>query len=58
MTHHTPAPARPPPPDFFTTAIHARFEALIAVMAAVYASAFLGWAVVYYITFLWAGVGL
>lgn len=35
-------------PDFFTTAVHARFQYIVATMVAVFVSSFLFWGCIYY----------
>eukprot|EP00882_Tetradesmus_deserticola_P020660 GHRQ01022322.1.p2 GENE.GHRQ01022322.1~~GHRQ01022322.1.p2 ORF type:complete len:161 (+),score=68.69 GHRQ01022322.1:755-1237(+) len=35
--------------DFFTTAVHARFQYIVATMVAVFVSSFLFWACIYYV---------
>jgi hypothetical protein len=42
-----------PPPDFFTTIIHARFAAIIIAMVSIYAATFLLWALLYWATWRW-----
>jgi hypothetical protein len=34
--------------DFFTTAVHARFQYIVAAMVTVFISSFLFWACIYY----------
>lgn len=50
------APASLPPnapPDFFTTAVHARFQYIVLTMIGVFISSFLSWAVIYYAIWRW-----